>query len=157
MALGKRKKSSEDGTPWITPGKAKNAIGVAKVIGPVVLPVITPYLVKGASAARDAVERRRARKLGVGVGDLAKYTGRGGPLYARIAGVAGALNDLEAKPDVSAEDRAFVAKYRPTLDKLSAAVRAAERMPTSRRRAAHRAASAEVDQIEQQLLHRLGV
>ena len=40
---------------------------------------------------------------------------------------------------------------------LAAAVRAAERMPSARRKAAHKAVAAELDRIERELLRRLGV
>jgi DNA-binding transcriptional LysR family regulator len=53
--------------------------------------------------------------------------------------------------------RAFVAATRPRLADLSVAVRAAEQMPTSRRRAAYRAISGELDRIEIDLLTHLGV
>lgn len=148
MALRKRRSA---GTPRITPGKAKNVIAVAKVIGPAVLPVITPYLTRTAGTVRDRWDRLRARRLGVGIDDLAKYTGRGGVLHARIAGAADSLAELRAK------DGSFADTTETRLRQLTAAVRAAERMPTPRRRAAHRAVSAELDRVEQEILRRLGV
>ena len=51
----------------------------------------------------------------------------------------------------------FVAATEPRLVDLAAAVRAAELMPTERRRAAHRAVAAELDRIEPELLRLLGV
>jgi uncharacterized protein DUF6474 len=146
MAL--RKSKSAD-APRITPGKAKNAIAVAKVIGPAVLPVITPYLTRTAGTVRDRWDRVRARRLGIAVGDLARYSGRGGTLHARTAGVADTLGDLKDTP--------FAEATETRLRQLTAAVRAAERMPTARRKAAHRAVGAELDRIEQDVLRRLGV
>jgi hypothetical protein len=136
-------------TPRITPAKAKNAIAVAKVIGPAVLPVITPYLTKTAGTVRDQWDRMRARRLGIGVGDLAGYTGRGGALHARIGGIAGSLAELKDQPFADATET--------RLRQLTAAVRAAERMPTARRKAAHRAVGEELDRIEREVLSRLGV
>ncbi len=127
-------------------------VGVAKVLGPVVVPVVAPYLLKAASAARDGLDRYRARRLGIDVGDLAEYTGRGGALHARIVGADQSLAELEA----SDTDRDFAVRSRSSLAKLAAAVRAAERMPVARRKAAHRAVAAELDPIEQELLRRLG-
>lgn len=152
MARGK--KGAEGG---FTAARAKNLVGVAKVVGPVVLPVVTPYVLRAASAASAAVDRYRARKLGVDVADLAAFSGRGGALHARLAGADDSLAELAARPDVAEGDRQWAGHARDTLSKLAAAVRAAERMPASRRRAAHRAVSAELDPIEAELLHRLGV
>lgn len=150
MAIRKRGSDS----PRITPGKAKNAIAVAKVVAPVVLPVITPYVIKTAGALRDRLDRRRARRLGVPVDDLAQYSGRGGALHARISGAAAAVTELRSR---AAGDDGFADKSETTLRQLAAAVRAAERMPTARRRAAHRAVATELDELEDRLLHRLGV
>lgn len=152
MALGKRK-SAKDGSPRMTPAKAKNAVAVAKVIGPAVVPVVTPFVVQAAGAVRDQLDRRRARKLGVGVDDLGKYTGKGGALHARIAGAAEAVAEMRDRP----KDKEFAESTETTLRQLTAAVRAAERMPTARRKAAHRAIATELDGLEERLLHRLGV
>ncbi|MGQ0839928.1 DUF6474 family protein [Actinokineospora sp.] len=143
------------GTPRFTPGKARNAIAIAKVLGPVVVPVVTPYVVQGAAAVRERWDRRKARRLGVSVADLGQYTGRGGALHARISGAASGVAELRAK--ASADDLAFADAAESTLHQLAAAVRAAERMPTPRRRAAHRAVGVELDRIEERLLKALGV
>jgi hypothetical protein len=135
----------------ITPARAKNLIGVAKVVAPAVVPVVAPYALKAAAMARDAVDRMRARKLGVEVAELATYSGRGGALHARIAGAAKAAADLRAS------DAAFADSSEARLAQLAAAVRAAERMPGARRKAAHKAVSQELDRLEEDLLRRLGV
>lgn len=137
--------------PRLTPARAKNLIGLAKVVGPAVVPVVAPYAVRAASAARDALDRMRARKLGVGVEDLANYSGRGGALHARIAGAAQAAADLRVS------DAAFADSSEARLTQLAAAVRAAERMPGARRKAAHKAIAQELDRLEEDLLRRLGV
>lgn len=150
-------RKSKAGSPRITPGKAKNALAVAKVIGPAVLPVIAPYVTRSAGAVRERWDRYRARRLGIAVDELPKYSGRGGSLHARIAGAGAALTDLRDRPDATADDTAFADAQEKTLRQLTAAVRAAERMPTARRKAAHRAVATELDQVEQRLLRRLGV
>lgn len=149
MARG-RKSSSK--LPRLTPGSAKNMLGVAKILGPAVLPVIAPYALKAASAARDGLDRYRARKLGIDVADLAEYSGRGGALHARLVGADQSLAEMESRES----DREFAVRGRETLTKLAAAVRAAERMPTARRKAAHKAVAAELDPIEREILRRLG-
>jgi hypothetical protein len=156
MAL--RKKAAEDEKPpRITPGKAKNAVAVAKILGAAVLPVVTPYLTKTAGTARDRWDRMRARRLGIMVDELPQYSGRGGGLHARLAGAATALTDLRDKPGASDGDVAWAQHTETKLRQLTAAVRAAERMPATRRRAAHKAVRSELDQIEENLLNRLGV
>ncbi|WP_254126624.1 DUF6474 family protein [Amycolatopsis sp. CA-230715] len=140
-----------------TPKKARNAIAVAKVVGPAVIPVIAPFAVRAAGAAREAYDRYQARKLGIGVDQLGEYSGRGAGLHARIAGLSEGFIDLHESGKASDEDRKFAAAGRATLEQLAATVRAAERMPGTRRKAAHRAVSGELDQLETQLLHRLGI
>jgi hypothetical protein len=150
MALRKSKAAD---TPRITPAKAKNAIAVVKIIGPAVLPVITPYLTRAAGTARDRWDRMRARRLGIPVAELPSFSGRGGALHARIAGIATALDDVRDNPD----GKEFVTATEHRLRQLTAAVRAAERMPTGRRRAAHQAVAAELDRLERDILDRLDV
>lgn len=145
------KQRADKAGPRLTPGSAKNLVGVAKVLGPAVLPVVTPYLVRAAAVARDGVDRVRARRLGVDVTRLAEFSGRGGALHARIVGAQESLAEM---PEA---DQEFVTRSNSTLGKLAAAVRAAERMPTARRKAAYRAVARELDPIEQDLLRRLGV
>jgi len=73
--------------------------------------------------------------------------------------VAEALSELDSGTRVPAteETRAFAAETRPRLADLSVAVRAAEQMPSTRRRAAYRAIGGELDRIEVDLLTHLGV
>ena len=153
MARGK--KGIAEREPRFSPSKAKNLIGVAKIVLPAVVPVVSPYLLKAAGTAREQLDRLRARRLGIDVGDLAKFSGKGGALHVRIVGASDALAELAQKEDPAT--REFTARGRDTLSTLAAAVRAAERMPSSRRRAAHQAVGAELDRIESELLRRLGV
>lgn len=157
MALRKRRPDAVPGEPRITPKKAKNALAVAKIVGPAVIPVLTPLALRAFGEARDRIDRMKARRLGVSVGDLAQFSGRGGALHARISGVAEAIEELRDRRGASAEDRTFADRSETTLRQLTAAVRAAERMPTSRRRAAHRAVATELDELEERLLSRLGL
>lgn len=160
MALRKRKPVAEVAGvvgPRFTPKKAKNALALAKVVGPVVVPLVLPLMMRGLGEARDRIDRHRARRLGVPVEDLARFSGKGGALHARISGAAEAVEELRGRNGATAEDRTFADTSEITLRQLAAAVRAAERMPTPRRKAAHKAAAHELDQLEQRLLHRLGI
>ena len=145
-----RRKSNAADTPRITPARAKNAIAVTRIVGTAVLPVITPYLTRAAGSTRDRWDRIRARRLGIPIDELPTYSGRGGALHARIAGIAAALEGVR-------DGGTFAATTETRLRQLTAAVRAAERMPSARRRSAHQAVAAELDRLEQEILDRLDI
>lgn len=151
MARNKATESTD--TPRITPKKAKNAVGVAKVVGP----VVAPFAVQGMLRLRERYDSYRARQLGVDVADIAKFSGRGGALQARIAGDQRGCAELSERHGRSEADMRFATDATQRLESLVAAVRAAERMPSPRRRAAFQAIDADLDVLEQELLQRLGV
>ncbi|MDT7802931.1 MAG: hypothetical protein QOI78_6364 [Actinomycetota bacterium] len=151
------RKAKVEGEGRFTPKKAKNAVAVAKVLGPVVIPVVAPYAVRAAGAAREVYDRYQARKLGVAVDQLGNYTGRGAALHARIAGIAEGCRDLQKSEKATPADVEFAKDSLGTLEQLAATVRAAERMPAARRKSAHRAVAGELERLEGQLLHRLGI
>ncbi|MEU4801440.1 DUF6474 family protein [Actinosynnema sp. NPDC023587] len=134
-----------------TPGRARNLVGVAKVVAPALIPVVAPLAARAAAAVGDRYDRYRARKLGVPVDEVTRYSGHGARLHARIAGFAQALEAVRA------QDRDYVESTEARLTQLTAAVRAAERMPSPRRKAAHRAVGTDLDALEAELLKRLGV
>lgn len=141
----------------LTPKKARNAIRVAKVIVPAAVPALAPIAVRAAGAVRETYDRYQARRMGVAVEQLPEYTGRGGALLARIAGVADGLLALHRSPRATDDDHTFAERHQSDLEQLTASVRLAERMPAVRRKAAHRAVMAELHRIEQELLHRLSI
>lgn len=151
-----RKKSDEPAQGW-TPKKAKNAVSVAKIVVPAVAPVLAPFAVRAAGVARETYDRYQARRLGVPVERLSEFTGRGAHLLARIAGISDALTELRESERASANDKDFAQEGQATLRQLTAAVRAAERMPATRRKSAHKAVAAELESLENQTLKRLGV
>lgn len=135
----------------ITPSRAKNLVGVAKVVAPALIPVLAPAIARGAGILSEQYDRYRARRLGIDVADIGKYSGYGARLHARIVGFSESLEPLQAS------DPAWVTKTEARLTQLLAAVRASERMPTARRKAAHRAVATDLDVLEQELLRRLNV
>jgi hypothetical protein len=139
--------------PKITPSSTKRAIAVGRIVAPILLPVA----MRAAGTVRGAWDEHRARVLGVPPGELHKYSGRGGFLTARINRITQAAAELQASGKQSAEVTAFIAEAEPRLVDLAAAVRAAEFMPTERRRAAFRSVATELDQLEPRLLHLLGL
>ncbi len=139
----------------LTAAQAKRVIGISKAVAP----LLAPYALAAASVARGRWDAYRAARLGVQPDQLSAYAGPGGALHARLSRIAEALDQLETGVDGQATDagRAFVTVTRPRLADLSVAVRAAEQMPSSRRRAAYRAIGGELDRIEIDLLTHLGV
>jgi len=139
--------------PRITASNAKRAIGVAKVV----VPVVAPFAIKAAGYARHQWDSARARRLGVPVDQLPPISGRGATLHARLARLAISLRDLAARNPDDTSVAEFVQRSQARLADLTAAMRATQLMPTARRRAAQKAVRAELDQMEQELLARLGV
>ena len=122
-------------------------------------PLLAPYALAAAGAARARWDSHRAARLGVEPGQLSAYAGPGGALHARLSRMAEALNELDSGNEAPATDaaRTFARDTRPRLADLAVAVRAAEQMPAGRRRAAYRAIGSELDRIEIDLLTLLGV
>jgi hypothetical protein len=139
----------------LTAARAKRLIGVSKAVAP----LLAPYALAAAGVLRARWDGYRAARLGVDPGRLAEYAGRGGALHARLSRVAEALTELDAAAEAQATNgaRTFTAETRPRLADLAVAVRAAEQMPTPRRRAAYRAIGEELDRIETDLLRHLGI
>jgi Family of unknown function (DUF6474) len=151
--MKRRKSSEEPGGPVVTPGNAKRALAIGKILAPALLPIA----MRAATVARGAWDERKARRLGIEPGELVKYSGRGGALHARIGRIAQALARLRAEGHKSDQVTTFSAEVEPRLVNLAAAIRAAELMPTERRRTAYRAVAAELDRIEPRLLDLLEV
>lgn len=139
----------------LTRARAKRLVGV----GTAVVPLLTPYALAAAGALRGAWDARQAARLGVDPGQLSAYAGPGGALHARLSRVAEALTELENGKTTPPTDTTlrFATATRPRLADLAVAVRAAEQMPTARRRTAYRAIGGELDRIEVELLTHLGV
>lgn len=151
MARAKGDPKNKVKSKGFTPSRAKNLVGVAKVLAPALIPVMAPIAARAAALVSDRYDHFRASRLGIPVDQLTRYSGRGAALHARIVGFDEALDQLREG------DRAYVETTERRLSQLLAAVRASERMPAPRRKAAHRAVSADLDGLEAELLKRLGV
>jgi hypothetical protein len=164
---GKNTGGADDktGTPAdpITGAKIKRYIGIARIV----VPVVAPLVYQTVGTVRERWDSHRARQLGVAPDELSDFTGRGAALYARIHNLALSARDLRARhasagrrggdDDQAREIAAFVDEADTRLTDLEAAVRAAEQMPSSRRRSAHVAVAGELDRIETRLLVHWGV
>jgi hypothetical protein len=137
----------------LSPTRIRRTFTIARMLAPVVVPVA--YRV--AIAARGFIDERRAERLGVPLSQVGQFSGVGGALSARIAGAEQTLAQVAAKKPKDAETKQFVAAMTDRLRDLSAAVTAAENMPTPRRRAAHAAITEQLDGVDADLVARLGV
>ena len=137
----------------LSPTRIRRALTVSRLLAPVVVPLAY----RGAMAARGFLDERRADRLGVPLTQLGQFSGQGAQLSARIAGAEQTLRLVADKKPKDAETKQFVSAMTDKLTDLSAAVTAAENMPTSNRRAAHTASSDQLDAIDADLMARLGV
>ncbi|PVZ09645.1 DUF6474 family protein [Actinomycetospora cinnamomea] len=142
----------------LTGAKIKRYIGIARIL----IPVVAPIVYQAVGTARDRWDAHRARQFGIAPDELNEFTGRGAALYARIHNLALSARDLRSRygngqSDRAGEVRSFVDDTEQRLTDLESAVRAAEQMPGSRRRSAHVAVGAELDRVENRLLALWGV
>jgi hypothetical protein len=137
----------------LSPTRIRRALTVSRLLAPIAVPLAY----RGAMAARGFLDERRADRLGVPLTQLGQFSGHGAELSARIAGAEQTLRLVADKKPKDAETKQFVSAMTDRLTDLSAAVTAAENMPTSNRRAAHTAISDQLDAIDADLMARLGV
>ncbi|MHA7648838.1 DUF6474 family protein [Mycobacterium sp. ML4] len=137
----------------LSPTRIRRTLTVSRLLAP----VLAPLIYRAAVAARGVIDQRRADRLGIPLAQIGQFSGHGARLSARIAGAEQSLRAVQEKKPKDPETKQFVAAIGDRLSELSAAVTAAENMPTQRRRAAHAAISAQLDGIEADLLARLGV
>lgn len=137
----------------LSPTRIRRVLTVSRLLAPVVVPLVY----RAAIAARGLVDERRADRLGVPLSQLGQFSGHGAQLSARIAGAEQSVQVVADKNPKDAETKQFVDAITERLTDLSAAVTAAENMPTTRRRAAHAAISGQLDGIDADLMARLGV
>lgn len=119
-------------------------IGVARMVAPIVLPLIY----RGATQAQQLLNQRRAQRLGVSTDQLSAFAGHGAALKARITGVRNSLEGTDLP-------RGFVLDAQERLDELDKAVDNAEFMTPEQRRRAHRSISDDLDLLTGQIQDRL--
>ncbi|WP_193045800.1 DUF6474 family protein [Mycolicibacterium baixiangningiae] len=134
-------------------GRIRRMLTVARLLAPIAVPLVYRVSV----AARGFADERRADRLGVPLSQLGQFSGNGAELSARIAGAEQSVRLVSQKKPKDAETKQFVTAITERLGDLSAAVAAAENMPTARRRAAHAAITEQLDGIDADLMARLGV
>ena len=137
----------------LSPARVRRVLTVTRLLAPVLVPLIY----RAVTAARGALDERRADRLGVPLAQLGQFSGHGAELSARISGAEQTLRQVAEKKPKDAETKQFVMAINERLTDLAAAVTAAENMPTARRRGAHAAIAAQLDGIDADLMARLGL
>jgi hypothetical protein len=137
----------------LSASRSRRVMTVSRLLAPVVVPVVY----RAAIAARGIIDQRKADRLGVPLSQLGQFSGAGGALSARISGAEQSLRQVTESKPKDAETKQFVTAINDRLKDLSAAVTAAENMPTVRRKAAHAAITEQLDGIDADLMARLGV
>ena len=137
----------------LSPTRIRRVLTVSRLLAPIVVPVA--YRV--AIAVRGLVDQRRAEQLGVPLAQIGQFSGHGGRLSARVAGAEQSLRAVHESKPKDPETKQFVAAISERLTDLSAAITAAENMPAARRRGAHAAISRQLDEIDADLMARLGL
>jgi hypothetical protein len=137
----------------LSPSRIRRTLTVARLLAPIGVPLAY----RAAMAGRGFLDQRRADRLGVPLSQLGQFSGYGAELSARIASAEQTLRMVAEKKPKDAETKQFVAAMTDRLTDLSAAVTAAENMPTANRRTAHNSVSQQLDGIEADLMARLGV
>lgn len=137
----------------LSPTRIRRVLTVSRLLAP----ILTPVIYRAAMSARALIDQRRADRLGIPLAQIGQFSGHGAQLSARIAGAEKSLRAVQDKKPKDAETKQFVSAIAERLADLSAAVTAAENMPTARRRAAHAAISSQLDGIEADLMARLGL
>ncbi|MEZ0363550.1 DUF6474 family protein [Mycobacterium sp. pUA109] len=137
----------------LSPTRIRRVLTVSRLLAPIVVPVVY----RAAMAARGLLDERRADRLGVPLAQIGQFSGHGARLSARIAGAEKTLQLVQNKNPKDAETKQFAAAITERLTDLSAAVTAAENMPSARRRAAHAAIAEQLDGIDADLMARLGL
>ncbi|ORW01691.1 DUF6474 family protein [Mycobacterium kyorinense] len=137
----------------LSPTRIRRVLTVSRLLAPIVVPLVY----RAAIAARGLMDQRRADQLGVPLAQIGQFSGHGARLSARIAGAEQSLRTVQEKKPKDAETKQFAAAISDRLADLSAAITAAENMPASRRRSAHAAISKQLDEIEADLMARLGL
>ena len=137
----------------LSPTRIRRLLTVSRLLAPILVPLVYRLAI----AARGLIDQRRADQLGVPLAQIGRFSGHGGQLSARIAGAEQSLRTVQEKKPKDAETKQFVTAISERLTDLAAAITAAENMPSARRRAAHAAISRQLDEIDADLMARLGL
>ena len=111
-------------------------------------PLLLPLVYKAVVMVRDANTKSRAQQLGVSVDELAQHSGPGADLKARITGMEKSLATYKLP-------QGFQTDVTERLQALRTAVENTDRMSPEQRKRAHRTISADLDELNKEVLARL--
>ncbi len=135
-------------TQLSNPRTLRRLLLAAKVVGP----VVAAGAIKTSTTVRGALDERRAHQLGVPIDEVAAYKGPTGRVQARITGLTKAVTDLGERRGGDQAVARFVGTTHTRLRELSAAAGATHSMPSGTQRSALRAVSADLDQMDAELM-----
>ena len=129
----------------ITQKKAKQWVSAARVLVPVLLPLVY----KALTSFQQGQVNNRAAGLGLTSQDLARHSGRGAELKARIDAVRQNVEQSDKLGD------GFKGDARVRLDELEQAVRNAEHANPEQRRLAHNSVNDDLNQLSAEVHEKL--
>lgn len=115
-------------------------------------PPLAAGTMRAGTEVRGALDTRRAHRLGVPVDEVALYKGPAGTLTARLAGLGRSVRDLRSRRGNDPKVSRFVDSTEARIDELTAAINATLSMPSGTRRATLHAISADLDQLDADLM-----
>lgn len=118
--------------------------GVARMA----LPVAMPMIYRAVTAGREQFVDAKARRIGVSADQLARFSGHGAALKARIDGVRENLDDRQLPTG-------FIQDVKERLAELETAADNAEFMTPDQRRRAHTTISRDIDAVTAEIQDRL--
>jgi len=138
LAKAHLKRIQESG---VTQKKAKQWISAARILVPVLLPLVY----KALTPFQQGQVNNRAAGLGLTSQDLARHSGRGAELKARIDAVRQNINQTDNLGE------GFKGDARVRLDELEQAVRNAEHANPEQRRLAHNSIDEDLNKLAAQV------
>ena len=138
LAKAHLKRIQESG---VTQKKAKQWISAARILVPVLLPLVY----KALTSFQQGQVNNRAAGLGLTSQDLARHSGRGAELKARIDAVRQNINQTDNLGE------GFKGDARVRLDELEQAVRNAEHANPEQRRLAHNSIDEDLNKLAAQV------
>lgn len=142
LAKAHLKRIEESG---ITQKKAKQWLGAARVIIPVALPLVY----KALTSYQQNRLQNRANSMGLSSQDMARHSGRGAELKARIEAVRDSVEHAELQ-------KGFRNDAQVRLDELSRAVRNAEYLNPAQQQLAHQSIEKDLNDLSAEIQEKLG-
>ncbi|WP_342318624.1 DUF6474 family protein [Corynebacterium mayonis] len=138
LAKAHLKRIQESG---LTKKKAKNGIGAARIL----IPVLAPLAYRALTSYQQKRIQSRANSMGLTTQDLARYSGLGAELKARIEAIR---DNVKHNEELS---NSFRNDLEVRLSELDLAVRNAEHMNPQQQRLAHDSIDREITELTREI------